>query len=139
MQTVGRDLGGVTTRQPQSAEPFLAGCRVATEEERVPHGGRVDSKCEREQPMSEEITRAQQLMGDIAPELAKLTDDILFGEIWQRPGLAPRDRSLITVASLVSLYRTDQIASHMRRALDNGVTPDELVEAVTHLAFYAGW
>lgn len=63
----------------------------------------------------------------------------LFGDIWKRPGLAPRDRSLITVAALVSLYRTDQIASHMRRALDNGVTADELVETITHLAFYAGW
>ena len=89
--------------------------------------------------MSEEITRAQQLMGDVAPKLAELTDNVLFGDVWRRPGLAPRDRSLITVAALVSLYRTDQLASHMRRALDNGVTRDELVEAVTHLAFYAGW
>ena len=89
--------------------------------------------------MSEEITRAQQLMGDVAPKLAELTDNVLFGDVWRRPDLAPRDRSLITVAALVSLYRTDQLASHMRRALDNGVTRDELVEAVTHLAFYAGW
>jgi 4-carboxymuconolactone decarboxylase len=78
-------------------------------------------------------------MGDIAPKLAELTDDVLFGDVWERPGLSPRDRSLITVAALVSLYRTDQAASHMRRALDNGVTADELVEAITHLAFYAGW
>jgi 4-carboxymuconolactone decarboxylase len=78
-------------------------------------------------------------MGDIAPKLVELTDDVLFGDIWRRPGLTPRDRSLVTVAALVSLYRTDQVASHMRRALDNGVTADELVEAVTHLAFYAGW
>jgi 4-carboxymuconolactone decarboxylase len=78
-------------------------------------------------------------MGDIAPKLVELTDDVLFGDIWRRPGLTPRDRSLVTVAALVSLYRTDQVASHMRRALDNGVTADELVEAVTHLAFHAGW
>jgi 4-carboxymuconolactone decarboxylase len=64
---------------------------------------------------------------------------VLFGDIWRRPGLTPRDRSLVTVAALVSLYRTDQVASHMRRAMDNGVTADELVEAVTQLAFYAGW
>jgi 4-carboxymuconolactone decarboxylase len=89
--------------------------------------------------VSEKTTRAQQLMGDIAPKLVELTDDVLFGDVWKRPGLSPRDRSLITVAALVSLYRTDQVASHMRRALDNGVTADELVEAVTHLAFYAGW
>lgn len=89
--------------------------------------------------MSERPSRAQQLMGDIAPKLAELTDDVLFGDIWTRPGLVPRDRSLITVAALVALDRTDQVASHMRRALDNGVTADELVEAVTHLAFYAGW
>jgi 4-carboxymuconolactone decarboxylase len=78
-------------------------------------------------------------MGGIAPKLVELTDEVLFGDIWVRPGLTPRDRSLVTVAALVSLYRTDQVASHMRRALDNGVTADELVEAVTHLAFYAGW
>jgi 4-carboxymuconolactone decarboxylase len=88
--------------------------------------------------MAEE-SRAQQLMGDLAPKLAELTDDVLFGDVWNRPGLAPRDRSLITVAALVSLYRTDQLASHIRRALDNGVAVDELVEVVTHLAFYAGW
>jgi 4-carboxymuconolactone decarboxylase len=89
--------------------------------------------------VSEEAAPAQQLMGDIAPKLVELTDEVLFGDVWKRPGLAPRDRSLITVAALVSLYRTDQAASHMRRALDNGVTVDELVEAITHLAFYAGW
>jgi len=87
----------------------------------------------------DEPTRAQQLMGDLAPKLAQLTDDVLFGDVWERPGLAPRDRSLITVAALVALYRTDQMGSHMRRALDNGVTVEELVEAITHLAFYAGW
>jgi 4-carboxymuconolactone decarboxylase len=89
--------------------------------------------------MPEKQTRPQQLMGDLAPKLAELTDGVLFGDVWERPGLSRRDRSLITVAALVSLYRSDQLASHLRRALDNGVTPDELVEAITHLAFYAGW
>jgi 4-carboxymuconolactone decarboxylase len=89
--------------------------------------------------MTEERSRAQQLMGDLAPKLAELTDDVLFGDVWTRPGLSPRDRSLITVAALVALDRKDQLRSHLGRALDNGVTQDELVEAITHLAFYAGW
>jgi 4-carboxymuconolactone decarboxylase len=89
--------------------------------------------------MAEEPTRAQQLMGDLAPKLAALTDEVLFGDVWQRPGLSPRDRSLVTVAALVALYRTDQLSSHLRRALDNGLTEQELVEAITQLAFYAGW
>ena len=84
-------------------------------------------------------TRAQELAGDIAPELARLTDEVLFGQVWADPGLSPRDRSLVTVAALVSLYRADQLGSHLRRALDNGLTKDELVQAITHLAFYAGW
>ncbi len=84
-------------------------------------------------------TRAQQLLGDTAPELVRLTDDVLFGQVWANPGLSQRDRSLVTVAALVSLYRTDQLGSHLRRALDNGLSQDELVHALTHLAFYAGW
>ncbi|KQR75264.1 hypothetical protein ASF98_05355 [Arthrobacter sp. Leaf337] len=88
---------------------------------------------------TETPSRAQQLMGDIAPKLAQLTDDVLFGDVWERPGLSPRDRSLITVAALTALYRTGQLPSHLRLALANGVTPDELVEMFTHLAFYAGW
>lgn len=89
--------------------------------------------------MTEERSRAQQLMGDLVPKLAELTDEVLFGDVWARPGLSPRDRSLITVAALVALNRTDQLRSHLGRALDNGVTQEELVEAITHLAFYAGW
>jgi len=85
--------------------------------------------------MTDEATPAQRLMGDLAPKLAQLTDDVLFGDVWERPQLAPRDRSLVTVAALVALYRTDQMASHMRRALDNGVTTEELGELITHLAF----
>src|SRR5437868_5740834 len=84
-------------------------------------------------------SRTKAPFGDIAPALAQITDEVLFGDVWERPGLSPRDRSLITVASLVSLYRTNELPFHVRRALDNGVTRDELAEAVTHLAFYAGW
>jgi 4-carboxymuconolactone decarboxylase len=89
--------------------------------------------------MSEKSTRAQQAFGDIAPALATYTDDILFGEVWKRPGLLPRDRSLITVATLVALYRTNELPVHLRLALQNGVSRDEIVELITHLAFYAGW
>ena len=80
-----------------------------------------------------------QQIGDFAPKLVELTDNVLFGDICERPGLSKRDRSLITVAALVSLYRTEQMAFHLGRALENGVTEDELIEVITHLAFYAGW
>jgi 4-carboxymuconolactone decarboxylase len=78
-------------------------------------------------------------MGDVAPKLAELTDDVLFGDVWARPGLSPRDRSLVTVAALIALNRTDQLKSHLGRALTNGVSEAELAEVITHLAFYAGW
>ncbi|WP_093695030.1 carboxymuconolactone decarboxylase family protein [Streptomyces sp. 2231.1] len=78
-------------------------------------------------------------LGDFAPELVRLTDDVLFGEVWASEGLSQRDRSLITVAALVALYRADQLAFHLPKALEDGVTMDELVEAITHIAFYAGW
>jgi 4-carboxymuconolactone decarboxylase len=84
-------------------------------------------------------TRAQQLMGGIAPKLADLTDSVLFGDVWERPGLSKRDRSLVTVSALVAMSRPDQLRSHLVMARENGVTQEELVEAITHLAFYAGW
>src|SRR3954447_18117140 len=86
-----------------------------------------------------EPSAAQQLVGDVAPKLAELTDDVLFGDVWARPELSRRDRSLITVAALTALGRVDQLRSHLGLALDNGVTRDELAETATHLAFYAGW
>jgi 4-carboxymuconolactone decarboxylase len=89
--------------------------------------------------MAAQQSRAQQLVGGIAPKLAELTDEVLFGDVWARPELSRRDRSLITVAALTALGRTDQLRSHMGLALDNGVTREELAELATHLAFYAGW
>ena len=89
--------------------------------------------------MSEKLSPARQAFGDIAPALAGYTDDVLFGDVWQRPGLSPRDRSMITVASLVALYRVNELPFHIKRAIENGVTRDELIELVTHLAFYSGW
>ena len=82
---------------------------------------------------------AQRLMGDIAPKLAQLTDSVLFGDVWARPGLSPRDRSVVTVSALIAMNRPDQLRSHLTRARANGVTQDEAVEIITHLAFYAGW
>ena len=81
----------------------------------------------------------QKLFGDIAPKFAQLTDDVLFGDVWARPGLSLRDRSVITISALIALNRPDQLRSHLRRARDNGVTDDEIIEIITHLAFYAGW
>jgi len=85
------------------------------------------------------VSNAQKLLGDIAPKFAELTDEVLFGDVWARPELSQRDRSLITVAALVAMYRPEQLRAHLARARDNGLTQDELVEAITHLAFYAGW
>jgi 4-carboxymuconolactone decarboxylase len=79
------------------------------------------------------------LIGDIAPKLTELSEDVLFGDIWERPALSKRDRSLITVAALVALYRTDQLPYHLRRGLEHGITKEELIEVITHLAFYSGW
>lgn len=84
-------------------------------------------------------SRAHQLMGDIAPKLAELTDNVLFGDVWERPGLSKRDRSLVTVSALVAMNRPDQLRSHLVLARQNGVTETEIVEAITHLAFYSGW
>lgn len=89
--------------------------------------------------MNREPSAAQQAMGDLAPKLAELTDEMLFGDIWERKELSKRDRSLITVAALVALNRTDQLRFHLQRALENGVTRQELIEEITHLAFYSGW
>ena len=76
---------------------------------------------------------------DVFPKLGELTDKVLFGDVWERKGLAKRDRSLITVAALITLCRTEQLRGHLWRALDNGVTRDEIIEIITQLAFYAGW
>jgi 4-carboxymuconolactone decarboxylase len=86
-----------------------------------------------------EPSGAQRLLGGFADELVRLTDDVLFGEVWARPGLSPKERSLITVAALTAGGNTEQLTYHLRLAQENGATEDELIEALTHLAFYAGW
>src|SRR5690348_11548698 len=89
--------------------------------------------------MANKPHNAPQVMRDIAPALAQYTDEVLFGDVWERPGLSPRDRSLVTITSLISLYRINELPFHLRKALENGVTREEIGEVVTHLAFYAGW
>jgi 4-carboxymuconolactone decarboxylase len=90
-----------------------------------------------EQP--EQIGGGRRTIGDIAPKLAELTDDVLFADVWNRGELAARDRSLITVAVLTAGGDADQLRFHLGRAKENGLTETELIEAITHLAFYAGW
>jgi 4-carboxymuconolactone decarboxylase len=89
--------------------------------------------------MANEPHKHRSPFADIAPALATYTDDVLFGDVWKRPGLSPRDRSLITVTALIALYRTNELPFHLKFALQNGVTREELIEVITHLAFYAGW
>jgi 4-carboxymuconolactone decarboxylase len=91
-------------------------------------------------PETEEKTpsAAAQMFGDFAPALVGFTDE-LFGRVWTRPELSPRDRSLITVACLVAGGNTAQLVNHLALAKRNGLTETELIEAITHLAFYAGW
>ena len=89
--------------------------------------------------MSKEPSAAQKMIGDFAPKLVELTDNVLYGDVWERPGLSKRDRSLVTVSALVALNRLEQLRFHLGYALDNGVTLEELIETITHLAFYSGW
>ncbi len=89
--------------------------------------------------MNREPSAAQVAMGDIAPKFVELTDQVLFGDIWERKELSKRDRSLVTVVALIALNRTEQLRFHLPRALENGVKKQELIEAITHLAFYSGW
>lgn len=84
-------------------------------------------------------SRALQLYGDIAPKMAELTDNVQYGDIWERPGLSKRDRSLVTITALIALNRPDQLRSHIAIGLQNGLTEDEIIEAITHMAFYSGW
>src|SRR3954464_5112408 len=76
---------------------------------------------------------------DTVPALINYTEKVLFGDVWERPGLSKRDRSLITVAPLIALGREKQLVGHLERAMNNGVSKSEISEIITHLAFYAGW
>ena len=88
---------------------------------------------------TKEPSGAQKTFGDFAPDLVHYTDDVLFGEAWADARLSPRDRSLVTVASLITSGSVEQLDFHLPNARNNGVTEDELKAAISHLAFYAGW
>lgn len=90
-------------------------------------------------PQSQRTSVAQQTIGDIAPKLAELTDGVLFGDVWERKELSSRDRSLITVAALIAGGNTEQLSFHLDKAKTNGLSEKELIEVITHLAFYVGW
>src|SRR5208337_4229638 len=89
--------------------------------------------------MNREPSAAEKTIGDFAPKLVELTDRVLFGDVWERKELSKRDRSLVTVAALIAMNRPDQLRFHLGKALDNGVEKSELIEVITHLAFYSGW
>jgi 4-carboxymuconolactone decarboxylase len=89
--------------------------------------------------MSKGPSAAEKMIGDSAPKLAELTDRVLFGDVSERKELSPRDRSLATVAALIALNRPDQLRFHLSKALENGLKKEELIEAITHLAFHSGW
>ena len=89
--------------------------------------------------MDREPTTIEKMVGDFAPKLVDLTDRVLFGDVWERKELSKRDRSLATVAALVALNRPEQLRFHLNKALENGLKKEELIEVITHLAFYAGW
>ena len=88
---------------------------------------------------NKEPSGAERMFGDFAPALVHFTDDVLFGQVWPRSELSPKDRSLITVACLVTNGNTEQLVYHLGLARQNGASEQELIEAITHLAFYAGW
>src|SRR6202000_2591157 len=86
-----------------------------------------------------DTTKTKSPFADVAPGLGDYTDNVLFGDVWERPGLSKRDRSLVTISALIAMNRPDQLRSHIALARKNGVTEQEIVETITHLAFYAGW
>ncbi|MGA2090490.1 MAG: carboxymuconolactone decarboxylase family protein [Endomicrobiales bacterium] len=89
--------------------------------------------------MNKKPTSTEKMIGHFAPKFVELTDKVLFGDVWERQGLSKCDRSLVTVAALMALNRTEQLRFHLEKAVDNGVKKDELIEVITHLAFYSGW
>jgi 4-carboxymuconolactone decarboxylase len=89
--------------------------------------------------MADEPTNARKAFGDIAPKLAEITDKVLFGDVWTDDALSPRDRSLVTITTLVALYRHNELGFHLGKGIENGLTKDEIIAAITHTAFYAGW
>ena len=90
-------------------------------------------------PPPKAAATAREVVRTVAPKLIELTEKVVYGDVWERPGLSKRDRSLITVAALIAMYRGDQLKGHVQRALQNGVTKEEIGEIITHMALYSGW
>ncbi|MFM2483396.1 carboxymuconolactone decarboxylase family protein [Celerinatantimonas sp. YJH-8] len=89
--------------------------------------------------MADKPSAAQKAFGHIAPKLAQYSDDVLFGQVWEDPTLTAKEKSLITISSLISLYRVNELPFHLKKAIENGCSKDEIVAVITHLAFYSGW
>ena len=89
--------------------------------------------------MADMPSNARKNFGDVVPALADYTDKVLFGDLWERPNLSPRDRSLVTIACLISMYLHNELPFHLKKGIENGLTRDEIAETITHLAFYGGW
>ena len=89
--------------------------------------------------MADTPSNARKNFDDVVPALADYTDKVLFGDLWERPNLSPRDRSLVTIACLISMYRHNELPFHLKKGIENGLTRDEIAETITHLAFYGGW
>ena len=88
---------------------------------------------------AQRAARVGDQFGSVAPGIVQYTTDVLFRDLWLRPDLAPRDRSLVTISALIAAGQLAQFPSHLNRAMDNGLTQPEAAEVITHLAFYAGW
>jgi 4-carboxymuconolactone decarboxylase len=89
--------------------------------------------------MSKQPVSPRDAVRATVPKMIEVTESLIYGDIWERPGLSKRDRSLVVLATLIGTYRPDQLRGHLARALDNGVTKTEIAEIITHLAFYSGW
>ncbi|MEN3930667.1 carboxymuconolactone decarboxylase family protein [Microvirga sp. W0021] len=92
-----------------------------------------------EEAEAKRAASVEQQVGPVVPGLVKYTSEVLFHDLWLRPGLSPRDRSMVTVSALITSGHFAQVNYHLNRAMDNGLTQQEAAEIVTHLAFYAGW
>ncbi len=136
------ELGPEDLREIEDAASKITiqGARYPEEFEREDRylGGNLE-KGNGEMSKPKKTSVAQKMIGDFAPKLAELTDEVLFAEVWERKELSPRDRSLITVAALVAGGNTEQLSFHLNKAKENGLSEGELVEVITHLAFYCGW
>jgi 4-carboxymuconolactone decarboxylase len=107
----------------------------------APHGPRYAplNQNRQEEIMANAPTNSRDAVRGMVPKMIEVTEEVIYGDIWERPGLSKRDRSLAVIAALIATYRPEQLKGHLGRALDNGVTKDEIAEVITHLAFYSGW